>query len=148
MYLSYSVDHCSILGWKAGRKEKFKVLCTLFIKAKHWWCETETHSTHTHTHTRAIHSNICTAYYVPLHVTSVVDTKSRRRLILLFSFRRVRTASLTLSLLMSCIHGAPCKARNFNVVYICIYIYIYMDVGLATLKAVSFYLLHNVSTLN
>jgi hypothetical protein len=28
------------------------------------------------------------------------------------------------------------------------YIYIYMDQRLATLKAVSFYLLHNVSTLN
>jgi hypothetical protein len=42
---------------------------------------------------------------------------------------------------MSYIYGAPCKARNFNV-------YIYMDLRLATLKAVSFYLLHNVSTLN
>jgi hypothetical protein len=29
-----------------------------------------------------------------------------------------------------------------------IYIYIYMDLRLATLKAVSFYLQHNVSTLN
>jgi hypothetical protein len=46
---------------------------------------------------------------------------------------------LTLSLLMSYIYGAPCKARNFNVVY--------MDLCLATLKAVSFYFLHNVSTL-
>jgi hypothetical protein len=52
---------------------------------------------------------------------------------------------LTLSLLMSYIYGAPCKARNFNVVYI--YIYIYMDLRLATLKVVSFYLLHDVSTL-
>jgi hypothetical protein len=43
---------------------------------------------------------------------------------------------------MSYIYGAPCKARNFDVVYI------YMDLRLATLKAVSFYLLHNVSTLN
>jgi hypothetical protein len=43
---------------------------------------------------------------------------------------------------MSYIYGAPCKARNLNVVYI------YMDLRLATLKAVSFYLLHNVSTLN
>jgi hypothetical protein len=34
------------------------------------------------------------------------------------------------------VYGAPCKARNFNVV------------RLATLKAVSFYLLHNVSTVN
>jgi hypothetical protein len=41
---------------------------------------------------------------------------------------------------MSCRYGAPCKARNFNVAY--------MDPCLATLKAVSFYLLHNVSTLN
>jgi hypothetical protein len=49
---------------------------------------------------------------------------------------------LTLSLLMSYEYGAPCKARNFNV-----YIYIYMDLRSATLKAVSFYLLH-VSTLN
>ena len=45
---------------------------------------------------------------------------------------------------MSYIYGASSKARNFNVVYI----YIYMDLRLATLKAVSFYLLHNVSTLN
>jgi hypothetical protein len=42
---------------------------------------------------------------------------------------------------MSYIYGAPCKARNFDV-------YTYMDLRLATLKAVSFYLLHNVSTLN
>jgi hypothetical protein len=35
----------------------------------------------------------------------------------------------TLSLLMSYTCGAPCKARYFNVVYI------YMDLGLATLKA-------------
>jgi hypothetical protein len=42
------------------------------------------------------------------------------------------------------IYGATCKARNFNVVYI----YIYMDLRLATLKPVFFYLLHNVSTLN
>jgi hypothetical protein len=40
--------------------------------------------------------------------------------------------------------GAPCKARNFNFVCVCVY----MDVRLATLKAVSFCLLHNVSTLN
>jgi hypothetical protein len=53
-------------------------------------------------------------------------------------------SQLTLSLLMSYIYGAPCKARNFNVVYI---YYIYMDLCLAMLKAVSFYLLHNVSTL-
>jgi hypothetical protein len=37
---------------------------------------------------------------------------------------------------MSYIYGAPCKARNFNIVY--------MDLSLATLKDVSFYLLHNV----
>jgi hypothetical protein len=43
---------------------------------------------------------------------------------------------------MSYIYGAPWKARNFNVVYI------YMDLRLTTLKAVSFYFLHNVSTLN
>jgi hypothetical protein len=43
---------------------------------------------------------------------------------------------------MSYIYGAPYKARIFNVVYI------YMDQRLATLKAVSFYLLHYVSTLN
>jgi hypothetical protein len=41
---------------------------------------------------------------------------------------------------MSYIYGAPCKARNFNVVY--------MDLRLATLKAVYFYLPHNVLTLN
>jgi hypothetical protein len=43
---------------------------------------------------------------------------------------------------MSYICSAPCKARNFNVVYI------YMVLHLATLKTVSFYLLHNVLTLN
>jgi hypothetical protein len=43
---------------------------------------------------------------------------------------------------MSYMYGAPCKARNFNVVYT------YMDLRFATLKAVSFYFLHNVSTLN
>jgi hypothetical protein len=37
------------------------------------------------------------------------------------------------------VYGAPCKARNFV---------IYMDLRLATLKAVSFYLLLNVSILN
>jgi hypothetical protein len=49
---------------------------------------------------------------------------------------------LTLCLLMSCMYRAPCKARNFNVTYK------YMDVRLATLKSVSFYLLHNVLSLN
>jgi hypothetical protein len=49
---------------------------------------------------------------------------------------------------MSYKYEAPCKARNFNVIYIYIYIYIYMDLQLATLKAASFYLPHNVSTLN
>jgi hypothetical protein len=39
--------------------------------------------------------------------------------------------SLTLSLLMWYIYWASCKARNFNVIYI------YMDLRLATLKAVS-----------
>jgi hypothetical protein len=43
---------------------------------------------------------------------------------------------------MSYIYGAPCKAINFNVVYI------YMDLRLATLKAACFYLLHDVSKLN
>jgi hypothetical protein len=33
---------------------------------------------------------------------------------------------LTLSLLMSDIYGAPCKARTFYAVYIYIYIYIYI----------------------
>jgi hypothetical protein len=51
----------------------------------------------------------------------------------------IATSHLTLSLLMY-ICGAPCKARNFNVIY--------MDLRLATLKSVSFYLLHNVSTQN
>jgi hypothetical protein len=40
---------------------------------------------------------------------------------------------------MSYICGAPYTARNLTS---------YMDLRLATLKAVSFYLLHNVSTLN
>jgi hypothetical protein len=45
---------------------------------------------------------------------------------------------------MSYICETPCKTRNFNAIYI----YIYTDVRVATLKAVSFYLLHNVSTFN
>jgi hypothetical protein len=55
-------------------------------------------------------------------------------------YSAVQTGPLTLRLLMSYIYGTPRKARKFNVVY--------MDLRLATLKAVSFYLLHNVSTLN
>jgi hypothetical protein len=43
---------------------------------------------------------------------------------------------------MSHIYGAPRKARNFNVVYI------YIDIRLAMLKAVSLYLLHNILTLH
>jgi hypothetical protein len=43
---------------------------------------------------------------------------------------------------MSYTYGAPCKARNFNVVYI------YIDLRLAMLKTVPFYLLRNVLTLN
>jgi hypothetical protein len=42
---------------------------------------------------------------------------------------------------MSYIYGAPCKARNFNVVYM-------YGRTLATLKVVSFHLQNNVSTLN
>jgi hypothetical protein len=41
---------------------------------------------------------------------------------------------------MSYIYGAPCEAKNFNIAYIYL--------RLATLKAGSFYLLHNISTLN
>jgi hypothetical protein len=41
-------------------------------------------------------------------------------------YRPVNTVVLTLSLLMSYIYGAPCKARNFNVVYIYIYIWTYV----------------------
>jgi hypothetical protein len=33
---------------------------------------------------------------------------------------------LTLSLLMSCIYGAPSKARNLMYVYICVCVYIYI----------------------
>jgi hypothetical protein len=47
---------------------------------------------------------------------------------------------LTLSLLISYIYGAPCKARNFN--FVC------MNLLLAMLKVISFYFLHNFSTLN
>jgi hypothetical protein len=48
---------------------------------------------------------------------------------------------LTLSLLMSYIY-IYIKARNFDVVYT------YMDLRVETLKAVSFYLLHNISILS
>jgi hypothetical protein len=43
---------------------------------------------------------------------------------------------------MSYMYRAPCKAKNFNDIHK------YMDLRLTTLKAVSLYLLHNVSTLN
>jgi len=41
---------------------------------------------------------------------------------------------------MSYIYGAPSKARNANVIYIWTYV--------GNAETVSFYLLHNVSTLN
>jgi hypothetical protein len=41
-------------------------------------------------------------------------------------------------------YGAPCRARNFNVVCIYMCVYIFMGLRLATLKAVSFYLLYNI----
>jgi hypothetical protein len=41
------------------------------------------------------------------------------------------------------------KVKIYIYIYkVKIYIYIYMDLCLATLKAVSFYLLHHISTLN
>ena len=48
---------------------------------------------------------------------------------------------LTLRLLMSYIYGAPSKARNANVVFI-------YGPTFGNAETVSFYLLHNVSTLN
>ena len=42
------------------------------------------------------------------------------------------------------IYGDPSKARNANVVYI----YIYIHTTFGNTETVSFYLLHNVSTLN
>ena len=50
---------------------------------------------------------------------------------------------VNLRLLISYIYGAPSKARNANVVYI----YIYRPT-FGNAETVSFYLLHNVSTLN
>ena len=56
--------------------------------------------------------------------------------------KKIRAVSrLTLRLLMSYIYGAPSKARNANVVYI-------YGPTFGNAKTVSFYLLHNVSTLN
>jgi len=46
---------------------------------------------------------------------------------------------------MSHIYIAPSKARNADVVYICIYIY---GPTFGNAETVSFYLLHNFSTLN
>jgi hypothetical protein len=56
---------------------------------------------------------------------------------------RLYYCPLPLCLLMSYTYEVPCKARNFNVVYT-----VYMNIRLATLKAASLYLLHNVSALN
>jgi hypothetical protein len=53
----------------------------------------------------------------------------------------IQCCCLTLNLLMSYTYWALCNAKTFNVIYI-------MYLRLTTLKAVSFYLLHNVSTLN
>ena len=50
-------------------------------------------------------------------------------------------ARLTLRLLISYIYGAPSKARNANVVYI-------YGPTFGNAETVSFYFLHNVSTLN
>jgi hypothetical protein len=57
---------------------------------------------------------------------------------------------LTLSLLMSYINMELLAKPEIltSYIYIYIYIYIYVVLRLATLKVVSFYLLHNVSTLN
>ena len=55
-------------------------------------------------------------------------------------FRNV-VLRLTLRLLISCIYGAPSKARNANVVYI-------YGPTFGNAETVSFYLLYNVSTLN
>jgi hypothetical protein len=57
-----------------------------------------------------------------------------------FMVRQLCIFVLTLSLLMSYIYRAPCKARNVNVVYIWTYVW--------QRWKPSFYLLHNVSTLN
>jgi hypothetical protein len=46
--------------------------------------------------------------------------------------KKLKIEILTPSLLMSYICGAPCKARNFNIVYIYIYIYIYMYICMWT----------------
>ena len=51
------------------------------------------------------------------------------------------TVLLTLRLLISYIYGAPSKARNANIVYI-------YGPTFGNAETVSFYLLHNVSTLN
>jgi hypothetical protein len=55
---------------------------------------------------------------------------------------------LTLRLLMSCIYMELLVKPEILSSYIYIYIYIYMDLRLAMLKAVSLYLLQNVSILN
>jgi hypothetical protein len=63
----------------------------------------------------------------------------------------VLSSWLTLSLLMSYTVYMELIVKPeiiTSYIYIYIYIYIYMDLGLATLKAVYFYLLQNVSTLN
>ena len=54
-----------------------------------------------------------------------------------------RLLILTLRLLISYIYGAPSNARNANVVYTYIY-----GPTFGNAETVSFYLLHNVSTLN
>jgi hypothetical protein len=49
---------------------------------------------------------------------------------------------------MSYIYGALCKARKTSCIYIYLCVCVCVDLRLPTLKAVSFYLLHNVSILN
>jgi hypothetical protein len=74
---------------------------------------------------------------------------------LLFTKEAILVYILTLSLLMSCILYMELLVKpeiltsyKYIYIYIYIYTYIYMDLRLETLKAVSFCLLHNVSTLN
>jgi hypothetical protein len=80
--------------------------------------------------------------HIPLHFspTNVLLVKSRGNIFI--SFGIIKELPGLIGSRTPYIYGAPCKARNFNVIYI------YMDLRLATLKVVFFYLLHNVSSLN
>jgi hypothetical protein len=66
---------------------------------------------------RSVHFQVL-IFFAPFHSLNLLITVH-----LLSIVTKVLTAYLTLSLLMSYTYGAPCKARNFNIIYIWTYVW-------------------------